>query len=54
MQDFDEKKIFYSHGENNFDLPLDIIQDVYDKREDEMPLNSSENIEPSKQRKMNL
>lgn len=48
MQDFDEKKIFYIHGENNFDLPLDIIQDVYDKREDEMPLSSSENIEPSK------
>lgn len=48
MQDFDEKNIFYSHGENNFDLPLDIIQDVYDKREDEMPLNSSENIETSK------
>lgn len=48
MQDFDEKKIFYSDEDNNFDLPLDIIQDVYDKREDEMPLNSSENIELSK------
>ena len=48
MQDFDEKKIFYSDEDNNFDLPLDIIQDVYDKREDEMPLNSSENIESSK------
>lgn len=48
MQDFDEKKIFYSHGENNFDLPLGIIQDIYDKREDEMPLISSENIETSK------
>ena len=48
MQDFDEKKIFYSHGENNFDLPLDIIQDVYDKREEDMSLSSSENIEPSK------
>lgn len=48
MQDFDEKKIFYSDGENNFDLPLDIIQDVYDKREDDMSLSSSENIEPSK------
>lgn len=48
MQDFDEKKIFYSDEDNNFDLPLDIIQDVYDKREDEMPLNSSESIEPSK------
>ena len=48
MQDFDEKKIFYSDEDNNFDLPLDIIQDVYDKREEEMPLSSSENIEPSK------
>lgn len=48
MQDFDEKKIFYSDEDKNFDLPLDIIQDVYDKREDEMTLNSSENIEPSK------
>ena len=48
MQDFDEKKIFYSHGENNFDLPLGIIQDVYDKREEDMSLSSSENIEPSK------
>ena len=48
MQDFDEKKIFYSHGENNFDLSLDIIQDVYDKREEDMSLSLSENIEPSK------
>ena len=35
MQDFDEKKIFYSDEDNNFDLPLDLIQDTYDKREDE-------------------
>ena len=42
------KRIFFSDQENNFDLPLDIIQDVYDKREDKMPLNSSENIESSK------
>ena len=49
MQDFDKKKIFYSDEDNNFDLPLDIIQDVYDKREEEMPLNSSENIETSKE-----
>ena len=48
MQDFDEKKIFYSDEDKNFDLPLDIIQDVYDKREEDMSLNSSENIEPSK------
>lgn len=48
MQDFDEKKIFYSDEDNNFDLPLDIIQDVYDKREDDMSFNSSESIETSK------
>ena len=48
MQDFDEKKIFYSDEDNNFDLPLDIIQDVYDKREEDMSLSSSENIETSK------
>lgn len=48
MQDFDEKKIFYSDEDKNFDLPLELIQDVYDKREDEMTLSSSENIEPSK------
>lgn len=48
MQDFDEKKIFYSDEDKNFDLPLDIIQDVYDKREEEMSLSSNEDIEPSK------
>lgn len=48
MQDFDEKKIFYSDEDKNFDLPLELIQDVYDKREDEMPLSSSENIELTK------
>lgn len=47
MQDFDEKKIFYSDEDNNIDLPLDIIQDIYDKRE-EMSLSSCENIEPEK------
>lgn len=35
MQDFDEKKIFYSDEDKNFDLPLDLIQDTYDKRENE-------------------
>lgn len=48
MQDFDEKKIFYSNGENNFDFPLDLIQDVYDKREEEMSLSSNEDIELQK------
>ena len=45
MIDENEKKIFYSDGENNFDIPLELIQEIYDKREDEMFLNSDENIE---------
>lgn len=45
MIDGNGKKIFYSDGENNFDIPLELIQEIYDKREDEMFLNSDENIE---------
>lgn len=45
MIDENGKKIFYSDGENNFDIPLELIQEIYDKREDEMFLNSDENIE---------
>ena len=48
MQDFDEKKIFYSDDDNNFDLPLDLIQDIYDKREDDMSLSSSDKLELQK------
>lgn len=45
MIDGNGKKIFYSDGENNFDIPLELIQEIYDKREDEIFLNSNENIE---------
>lgn len=45
MIDENGKKIFYSDEENNFDIPLELIQEIYDKREDEMFLNSDENIE---------
>lgn len=45
MIDENGKKIFYSDEENNFDIPLELIQEIYDKREDEIFLNSDKNIE---------
>ena len=48
MLDPDGRKVFYSDGENNFDLPLDLIEDIYDKNEDETKINSSEEIEGPK------
>lgn len=48
MHDPDGRKIFYSDGENNFDLPLDLIEDIYDKNEDEIKLNSNEEVEGPK------
>ena len=47
MHDPDGRKFFYSDGENNFDLPLDLIEDIYEKNEDEIKLNSSEGFEDS-------
>lgn len=47
MLDPDGRKVFYSDGENNFDLPLDLIEDIYDKNEDETKINSSKEIEDS-------
>ena len=44
MLDPDGRKIFYSDGENNFDLPLELIEDIYEKNEDETKINSSEEI----------
>ena len=44
MHDPDGRKIFYSDGGNNFDLPLELIEDIYEKNEDEIKLNSSEEI----------
>lgn len=45
-----ERKIFFSDYENNIDLPLDIIEDIYNKNEDEFDLKKSENIELEKER----
>lgn len=36
------KRIFFSDQENNIDLPLEIIEDIYDKREDEIDFKSSD------------
>lgn len=51
MLDPDGRKIFYSDGENNFDLPLDLIEDIYERNEDETKLNSSEGFETPKEDK---
>lgn len=48
MLDPDGRKIFYSDGENNFDLPLDLIEDIYEKNEDETKINSIEGVEGPK------
>ena len=51
MLDPDCRKIFYSDGENNFDLPLDLIEDIYEKNEYEIKLNSNEGFETPKEDK---
>ena len=50
MPDEKERKIFFSDFENNIDLPLDIIEDIYNKNEDGVKTNTSENIELEKER----
>ena len=45
-----ERKIFFSDYENNIDLPLDIIEDIYNKNEDEIKIKTSENIELEKEK----
>ena len=45
-----ERKIFFSDKENNIDLPLDIIEDIYNKNEDEIKIKTSENIELEKEK----
>ncbi len=45
-----ERKIFFSDYENNIDLPLDIIDDIYNKNEDGVKTKTSENIELEKER----
>ncbi|MDU7150668.1 MAG: metallopeptidase family protein [Peptoniphilus grossensis] len=36
------KRIFFSDQENNIDLPLEIIEDIYDKREEKIDFKSRE------------
>ena len=50
MPDEKERKIFFSDFENNIDLPLDIIEDIYNKNEDGVKTKTSENIEIEKER----
>lgn len=45
-----KEKFFFSDYENNIDLPLDIIEDIYNKNEDGVKTNTSENIELEKER----
>lgn len=45
-----ERKIFFSDFENNIDLPLDIIEDIYNKNEDGVKTKTIENIEIEKER----
>lgn len=45
-----ERKIFFSDYENNIDLPLDIIEDIYNKNEDGVKTKTNENIELEKER----
>lgn len=45
-----ERKNFFSDYENNIDLPLDIIEDIYNKNEDGVKTKTNENIELEKER----
>lgn len=36
------KRIFFSDQENNIDLPLEIIEDIYDKKEEKIDFKSSD------------
>ena len=42
MLDQEGKRIFFSDQENNIDLPLEIIEDIYDKREKKIDFKSSD------------
>ena len=49
MLDQEGKRIFLSDQENNIDLPLEIIEDIYDKREDEIDFTSSDDEDPKEE-----
>lgn len=42
MLDQEGKRIFFSDQENNIDLTLEIIEDIYDKREEKIDFKSSD------------
>lgn len=42
MLDQEGKRIFFSDQENNIDLPLEIIENIYDKREEKIDFKSSD------------
>lgn len=42
MLDQEGKRIFFSDQENNIDLPLEIIEDIYDKREEKIDFKSND------------
>ena len=42
MLDQEGKRIFFSDQENNIDLPLEIIEDIYVKREEKIDFKSSD------------
>ena len=42
MLDQEGKRIFFSDQGNNIDLPLEIIEDIYDKREEKIDFTSSD------------
>ena len=43
------KRIFFSDQENNIDLPLEIIEDIYDKREEKIDFKSSDDEDPKEE-----
>ena len=43
------KRIFFSDQENNIDLPLEIIEDIYDKREEKIDFKSSDEEDSSEE-----
>ena len=43
------KRIFLSDQENNIDLPLEIIEDIYDKREEKIDFKSSDDEDPKEE-----
>lgn len=49
MLDQEGKRIFFSDQENNIDLPLEIIEDIYVKREEKIDFKSSDEEDSSEE-----